>query len=203
MTISTVPTLTRPVPDSPNLVTQHQGDFHIRSLLNGEILLKTRPYSAWGGAVTAQMYLPIARTSAWRQLTDYPRWVHYFPALTRSEILPCDDTRSNHRNTTDGYKRLYQVASKAFLFLTAQVDIYLKVIETAHQQIQFRLESGSFHDFAADLTLQDYDGGTLLTYSVQATPTIPVPSMLIQQAIQMDLPDNMRTMRQVLCRSLR
>ena len=25
--------------------------------------------------------------------------------------------------------------------------------------IQFRLESGSFHDFAADLTLQDYDQG--------------------------------------------
>ncbi|XGV95478.1 MAG: SRPBCC family protein [Leptolyngbya sp. BL-A-14] len=201
MTIS-APTLARTMLGLPNRVTQYQGDLHIGSLLNGEILLKTQPHSAWGGAVTAQMYLPIARTSAWQQLTDYPRWVHYFPALTRSEILPCSDTRSSSPSPVDGYKRLYQVASKAFLFLTAQVDIYLKVIETAHQQIQFRLESGSFHDFAADLTLQDYNGGTLLTYSVQATPTIPVPSVLIQQAIQMDLPDNMRTMRQVLCRSL-
>ncbi|MBC7972166.1 MAG: cyclase, partial [Verrucomicrobia bacterium] len=107
-----------------------------------------------------------------------------------------------NRSSIDGCKRLYQVASKAFLFLTAQVDIYLKVIETTQQQIQFRLESGSFHDFAADLTLEDYGDGTLLTYAVQATPTIPVPSVLIQQAIQMDLPNNLRTMRQVLCRSM-
>lgn len=196
MAISTAPT--RTTPDLPNLIA-HQGDLYARPLLNGEILLKTRPHSAWGGAVTAQMYLPLARSIAWQQLTDYPRWVNYFPALTRSEILHRNDARLGNRSSIDGCKRLYQVASKAFLFLTAQVDIYLKVIEVAHQQIQFRLESGSFHDFAADLTLQDYGDGTLLTYSVQATPTIPVPSMLIQQAIQMDLPDNMRTMRQVLC----
>lgn len=201
MTISTAPTLARSTPGLPKLITQQQDDLHVKSLLNGKILLETRPHSAWGGAVTAQMYLPLARAIAWRQLTDYPRWVHYFPALTRSEILHWGDSSLGARSSVDGCKRLYQVASKAFLFLTAQVDIYLKVIEIAQQQIQFRLESGSFHDFAADLMLQDYSDGTLLTYCVQATPTIPVPSMLIQQAIQMDLPDNMRTMRQVLCRS--
>ncbi|MBW4690586.1 MAG: cyclase [Lyngbya sp. HA4199-MV5] len=201
MTISIAPTLTRRTSSLPTLVSQQQADLSAKPLLNGEILLKTRPHSAWGGAVTAQMYLPLDRSIAWRQLTDYPRWVHYFPALTRSEILHRNNSNLGDRSSLDGCKRLYQVASKAFLFLTAQVDIYLKVIEIAHQQIQFRLESGSFHDFAADLTLQDYGDGTLLTYSVQATPTIPVPSMLIQQAIQMDLPDNMRTMRQVLCRS--
>ncbi|MBW4468847.1 MAG: cyclase [Stenomitos rutilans HA7619-LM2] len=201
MTISTAPALTRATTSLPHLIPQQHGDLYAKPLLDGEILLKTRPHSAWGGAVTAQMYLPISRTTAWRQLTDYSRWVQYFPALTRSEILHRNNSELSHRSSVDGYKRLYQVASKAFLFLTAQVDIYLKVIETTHQQIQFRLESGSFHDFAADLTLQDYGDGTLLTYSVQATPTIPVPSVLIQQAIQMDLPDNLRTMRQVLCRA--
>jgi hypothetical protein len=202
MMTSTAPTLTRTT-IATNVTERLAKQCHepySKQLLNGEILLKTRSHSAWGGAVTAQMYLPLQRSIAWRQLTDYPRWVHYFPALTRSEILHRHDSQLSNRNALDGCQRLYQVASKAFLFLTAQVDIYLKVIETAQQQIQFRLESGSFHDFAADLTLQDYSDGTLLTYSVQATPTIPVPSMLIQQAIQMDLPDNLRTMRKVLCR---
>ena len=201
MTTSTAQTLSRPEMLSTDfIVAPVEDEPRFRQLLSGEILLKTRTYSAWGGAVTAQMYLPLERTIAWRQLTDYPQWVHFFPALTRSEILHRYDSRFSNQSTLDGCKRLYQVASKAFLFLTAQVDIYLKVFETAQQQIQFRLESGSFHDFAADLTLQDYGNGTLLTYAVQATPTIPVPSMLIQQAIQMDLPDNLRTMRQVLCR---
>lgn len=182
------------------------------ALLQGEILLKTRPHSAWGGAVTAAMYLPIARQTVWQQVTDYPRWVQYFPDLIRSEVLHCGD------GLTQSGKRLYQVASKAFLFFSAQVEIYLKVFEVVSlggppgataskeglrsgetQQIQFRLEKGNFHDFAADLKLQDYLNGTLLTYSVQATPTIPVPSQLIQQAIQLDLPSNMRRMRDVLC----
>ena len=199
---STAPTLTRTTTATPVTAPPAKRCYEpwSRQLLNGEILLKTRSYSAWGGAVTAQMYLPLTRSVAWKQLTDYPQWVHYFPALTRSEILPHNDSTLHNRTSLDDCKRLYQVASKAFLFLTAQVDIYLRIIETAQQQIQFRLESGSFHDFAADLTLQDYGDGTLLTYSVQATPTIPVPSMLIQQAIQMDLPDNLRTMRNVLCR---
>jgi hypothetical protein len=100
------------------------------------------------------MYLPIARSHAWQQLTDYPRWVQYFPDLTKSEVL--------HRGEV---KRLYQVAKKAFLFLTAEVEIYLNVFEVLGQHIQFRLEKGTFTDFTADLKLQDCGNGTLLTYS--------------------------------------
>lgn len=166
------------------------------SLLQGEILLETRSHTAWGGAVTAQMYLPLGRSQVWPQVTDYSRWVQYFPDLTRSEVL------NWHEAQLKGYKRLYQVAAKAFFLFTAQVEIYLKVRETAHtawQQIQFQMEQGNFNDFTATLKLQDFNTGTLLTYSVQATPTIPVPSQLIQQAMRLDLPANMRKMRQVLC----
>ena len=163
------------------------------ALLKGEILLETRSHSICGGAVTAQMYLPMARSQAWAQLTNYSRWIHYFPDIVKSEVL-----EQSIRNSKS-CRRLYQVARKAFLMFTAQVEIYLKVFETLHQQIQFRLERGAFSDFAADLTLQDYEKGTLLTYSVQATPLIPVPSFLIQQAIQQDLPGNMKKMRQVIC----
>lgn len=167
------------------------------SLLRGEVLLQTHSHSAWGGAVIAQMYLPVGRSQVWQQLTDYPRWVNYFPDLSRSEILGKNEQASS-------YKRLYQVASKAFFLFTAQVEIYLKVAETAHhtwQQIQFQMEKGSFRDFAANLKLQDFKSGTLLTYSVQATPSIPVPTQLIQEAMRLDLPTNMRKMRQVLCAS--
>lgn len=162
------------------------------ALLRGEILLQTRSHSAWGGACTAFMYLPIARSHAWQQLTDYPRWVHYFPDVIKSEELHLD-------SLTSGKKRLYQMARKAFLMFTAEVEIYLRVIEVVQQQIQFRMEKGSFVDFSADLKLQDCGSGTLLTYSVAATPLIPIPSMFIQQAMQMDLPANMQRMRQVLC----
>lgn len=159
-------------------------------LLRGEILTRTQPHSAWGGAVTAQMYLPLERTGVWLQLTDYPRWVQYFPDFIRSEVL----------ESGQGYKRLYQVANKMFFFLSVQVEAYLNVVEIVQQQIiQFRLEKGTFTDFTADLHLQDYGDGTLLTYSVQATPNIPVPSIFVEQAMKFELPANMRTMRQVLC----
>jgi len=164
-------------------------------LLEGEVLLATRSHSAWGGSVTAQMYVPLARACVWQQVTDYPRWVQFFPDLIQSEIL--GDCARNP-------KRLYQVASKAFWMLSVQVEIYLKVVETVHQnsrqQIQFCLEKGNFSEFTARLNLQDYGSGTLLTYSVAATPNIPVPSPIIQQAMRLDLPANMRTMRQVICR---
>jgi Polyketide cyclase / dehydrase and lipid transport len=164
------------------------------SLLDGEILVKTQPHSAWGGAVTALMYLPSQRSHVWQQLTNYSRWVHYFPDMIRSEIIDAGSSRS---------KRLHQVAQKAFLMFTAKVEIYLRVFEISHQnmgnQIQFCLEHGDFADFAANLKLQDYSEGTLLTYTVRATPTIPVPSTLIQQAMRLDLPTNLRTMRRVIC----
>lgn len=168
------------------------------ALLQGEILLQTRSHSAWGGAVTAQMYLPVARSLVWQQLTDYPRWVQYFPDLIRSEVIhPAVEV--GLKPASNGCKRLYQVAHKAFFFLSIQVEIYLNVVEVVQQQIKFQLEKGSFKDFTADLKLQDAGAGTLLTYAVQATPTIPVPSIFIEQAIKLDLPTNMRKMRQVIC----
>jgi ribosome-associated toxin RatA of RatAB toxin-antitoxin module len=164
------------------------------ALLSGEILLKTRSHTAWGGAVTAQMYLPVTRSHVWQQVTDYPRWVQFFPNITHSEVIARPDARN--------YQRLYQVASKAFLVFSAQVEIYLKTFEVVNQtwqQIQFTLEQGTFHDFGASLKVEDLEDGTLLTYSVAATPTIPLPTQLIQQAIRLDLPANMKTMRQVIC----
>jgi hypothetical protein len=189
MTTVSFSDLNNPVPDQ----TWNQQ----KALLQGEILAETRSalrssaslsHSAWGGAVTAQMYLPITRSHAWQQLTDYPRWVEYFPDVTKSEVLQRGEV-----------KRLYQVAKKTFLFLSVQVEIYLNVFEVLGQHIQFQLEKGTFTDFTADLKLQDFGNGTLLTYSVQATPNIPIPTVFIQQAMHMELPDNMRKMRQVLC----
>lgn len=165
------------------------------ALLRGEILLSTETYTAWGAAVTAQMYLPLNREKVWQQLADYPRWVQYFPDITQSRILHSEGSVA----TTNGSKRLYQAASKTFLFLTAQVEVYLQVFETLQQRIEFRLESGSFTDFFADLKLKDFMNGTLLTYFVRATPTIPIPGVFIQQAIHFDLPTNMQTMRKAIC----
>jgi carbon monoxide dehydrogenase subunit G len=161
-----------------------------RLLMQGEVLVETRSHTAWGGAVAACMYLPLVRSQVWQQLTDYPRWVQYFPDITKSEVLHQGDA-----------KHLYQVAQKAFIFFTAQVEIYLSVVEVLGQQIQFRMEKGTFLDFTAKLELEDCGNGTLLAYSVQATPNIPIPSIFIQQAMNFELPTNMRQMRQVMCKS--
>lgn len=158
------------------------------SLMHGEILLQTLPHTPWGGAVTAWMYLPLLRSHVWQQLTDYRRWVEYFPDIIKSQVL-----------SQDKVKRLYQAAQKKFLFLTAEVEIYLHVVELQGEKIQFRMERGSFLDFTATLDLKDLGNGTLLAYQVQATPNIPIPSVFIQQAMNFELPANMRNMRQVLC----
>ncbi|MGI0490661.1 SRPBCC family protein [Alkalinema pantanalense CENA528] len=171
----------------------------LSALLQGEILLETRPYSAWGGAVTAKMYIPAPYTEVWQQLTDYSRWTAYFPDIHRSEVIH-NGINTSGATVKRQIKRLYQAASKAFLFFTAQVEVYLKVLETHHQRIQFFMESGNFNDFSADLELQAWGEGTIVTYSVQATPTIPVPSAFIQEAIKMDLPNNMEQMRRVICK---
>jgi carbon monoxide dehydrogenase subunit G len=161
-----------------------------RLLMQGEVLVETRSHTAWGGAVATCMYLPLVRSQVWQQLTDYPRWVQYFPDITKSEVLHQGDA-----------KQLYQVAQKAFIFFTAQVEIYLSVVEVLGQQIQFRMEKGTFLDFTAKLELKDCGNGTLLAYSVQATPNIPIPSIFIQQAMNFELPTNMRQMRQVMCKN--
>jgi carbon monoxide dehydrogenase subunit G len=182
----------------PLIVTSNQSTAHT-TLLQGEILLTTRAYSAWGGAVTAQMYLPLTPVEVWQQLTDYSRWTQYFPDVTHSQVLHSGINASNSEMLKRQVKRLYQKASKAFLVFSAQVEIYLKVLETQQQRVQFYLESGSFSDFLADLSLEACGNGTILTYSVQATPTIPVPGILIEQAIRLDLPTNLRQMRRVMC----
>ncbi len=182
-------TVTMPLA-TPSAITQQQEI----SLLQGDVLISSKEVGT-GATVTATMYVPMVRSQTWQKLTDYSKWVQYFPDIVQSQVLEVKKQSKAHPMT----RRLYQVARKAFLMFSAQVEIYLQVIETVHQKIQFRLERGTFSDFAADLTLEDYGQGTLLTYSVQATPSLPVPSFFIEQAIRHDLPGNMKSMRQVMC----
>jgi carbon monoxide dehydrogenase subunit G len=174
--------------------SQPQGLFagHVlETLLKGDILLNPQAHTAKGGAVSATMYIPRDRGMVWAQLTQYSRWTEYFPEITKSDVvIEFSATR----------KRLCQSACKTFFMVNITVDIQLNAIETADRQIQFQMvgTNGGFQDFSATLTLDDCHNGTALTYSVQATPKIPVPATLIQEAMKMDLPINMRHMRGVL-----
>jgi hypothetical protein len=167
------------------------------ALLRGDVILTPLVSQAGGGAVIAHMFVPLQRGLIWPQLTTYRRWTQFFPNITHSEVLETVNTESQR------YRRLYQVGCKGFMRLTAKVEIYLKVFETACNSIQFRFERGTFSHFAADLELQDLSNGTLLTYAVQANPTVPVPAFLIEQGMKLDLPGNMKQMRQVLCAGAR
>lgn len=158
-------------------------------LRRGDVLVETRSHGLSGGSVTAKIFIPASPTDLWPKLTHYSRWTEYFPNISHSEVVASDKI----------CRRLYQVGQKAFLALSAQVEIYLKVYERTQRSIQFRLERGTFKDFGADLTLQDWRDGTLLTYTVQATPIIPVPGFLIEQGMRQDLPANLKNMRRILC----
>lgn len=164
------------------------------ALLRGEVLTQTRSHAAGGAAIVARMYLPVSRSQVWQGVTDYSRWVKYFPSLTHSQVIERGTSLARR-----GKRRLYQAAGCAFLCFSARVEVYLTAIETLHRRIQFRFERGTFNDFAAELTLDDCDAGTLLTYSVRATPTIPVPSLLLQQGIELAFPENLRQMRRTIC----
>ncbi len=178
------------LPTASNL-TQSDAD-HLR-LLQGEVLVAAaQPQDGRGAAAKATMYLPISRSQAWEQLTNYSRWVHYFPDIVQSEVLE-HDPHHPHR----GY-RLYQVAKKNFIVFTAQVEVYLRVFENMQRQIRFRMERGSFGNFSATLSLDDAGAGTILTYAVEATPLVTIPHIFIEQAIVQALPMNMQQMRQAL-----
>ncbi|MEM6839005.1 MAG: SRPBCC family protein [Cyanobacteria bacterium P01_C01_bin.120] len=170
--------------------TRSHSEREVKALQQGRVLIETSPHGLMGGAVTAKMYVKALRANIWAQLTQYSRWVEFFPNISRSEV----------RASNAGAHRLYQVGRKTFLAIAAEVEIYLTVYEDPYHSLRFRLEKGTFKDFGADLTLQDWQKGTLLTYSVQATPLIPVPSFLIEQGMRQDLPGNMEHMRRVLCR---
>ncbi|WP_448602331.1 SRPBCC family protein [Thermoleptolyngbya sp.] len=163
-------------------------------LLRGEILITPHPVDLWGTGVTAQMHLSLSPARAWSQLTQYSRWVEYFPDVTQSRVL--------HECAESLTKTLFQAASKTFLMLSVQVEVYLNVVEQVQgdrRQIRFRKERGSFKRFLADLTIEPLGFGTLLTYTVEAAPTLPIPALLIQEAVRLDLPRNMQQMRRVLC----
>ncbi len=162
-----------------------------QQMRSGEVLIQTAPHSNRGGKVTARICIPRSVRQVWSQVSDYPRWVEFFPDITRSEV----------RSSSPLLKRVYQVACKSFLFLSARVEILLQVQEVPAQRIHFTLERGDFSDFAAELTLAEHEAGTLLSYTVAATPAIPVPALLIQQGMTLELPTNLRTMRQVICRT--
>ncbi len=187
MTVSTV------FPGSRSVLCDRT-EAHHSALLRGEILVTAQSNTQGQSVAIAQMYLPYPRNFCWREVTDYPRWVEYFPDLSRSELL------SSPSATTGKAKRLYQVGVKNFILFNVQVEIYLQVFEIPQQTIQFRLEKGDFSHFTADLDLQDYHQGTLITYSLQATPNIPIPQMFIQQALQLEMPTNLKQMRYVLQR---
>jgi len=156
------------------------------SLSDGRISVKTEPWGFGGGSAIAQLHLPLSRQECWQKVTNYPQWINYFPDITHSQVLPKS-------------QQLYQKGIKDFILLRVEVEIYLQVRETLNQAIEFELIQGSFSEFLAYLHLQDYQQGTLVSYAVQATPNFLVPAPIIEQALKIELPANMRHMRQVLC----
>jgi len=170
-------------------------------LMAGEILLQSRSYSLWGGSVTAQIYLPVERSELWAYLTNYSLWPELFAHITHSGVV---ETR------TPFHKRVYQAAQKQFALITIGMDACLWVREYPPRQIRFELETenSSFREFKAELWLEaaasdsshssGHSLGTVLSYTVQAIATWPIPAPLLKEAIGSDLPENLRHLRSYL-----
>ncbi len=186
--------MTTPALFAESILQEQVSNADLIKLHQGEVLLKTRPHTFCGGSLEARILLPLGRSQVWETLTHYPRWVSLLPDVTQSRVLE-ENSKQPHLG-----KRLFQAAEKSFLFITAQVHVYLKVFELEQQHIRFQLERGSFTDFTADIHLSDLQDGTLLSYTVSATPSIPVPSFVVEQAMKMDLPNNLRYLRTMISR---
>ncbi len=154
------------------------------SLLQGEISVQTDPWGLGGGSAIAKLYIPLSTLQCWQKLTNYPQWVNYFPDITHSEKLP-------HT------QQLYQKGVKDFILFRTEVEIYLDIRENPYETVEFEFVKGSFSEFLAYLHLQEYHQGTLMTYAVQAALKFPLPPPLIQQALKIELPVNLRCMRKV------
>jgi len=161
---------------------------------NSEVVTQIHPHTTSGAAVTATIHIPLSREQVWQQLTHYPRWTALFPDITRSEVTAVRSPQS---------KRITQAACKTFLMMSISVEIQLQADEIPQESIRFSMVNGglSFRDFAAVLELKDLGNSTQLSYTVQATPLIPVPGVFLEQAMKCDLPNNMRHLRKVLLKN--
>ncbi|WP_008309176.1 SRPBCC family protein [Leptolyngbya sp. PCC 6406] len=159
------------------------------ALSRGKILVTAQPHGFTGGHVSATLSLRIFPDALWPHLTDYPRWVDYFPEMTHSEaIAPTDQ----------GQPRIYQVGRKSILGLGAEVEVYLRVQTHPPHRLQFVMERGTLADFTASFALAPWRLGTLLTFTVQATPLIPLPGFFVEQSMRRELPTSLAQMRRVI-----
>ena len=174
--------------DPPILTPRDKGQ-----LDQGEILIQPQPYSFWGATVTAQIALKRSPKHLWSILSHYDQWVSIFPDVIKSQVLT---VLNPHR------KQICQSAQKQFGPMTIVVEAHLRVREYPPHRIWFQLEAPneSFQTFESALWLdpQPQDLGTYLTYRVAATPTLPIPSLFIQEAMRYDLPQNLRALRHYL-----
>jgi hypothetical protein len=146
----------------------------------------------WDCAVLAQFYIDLPPHYVWNCLTDYPLWVRYLPDMMQSRVI---------EGAGSAQKRLYQVARKVLLLFHLQVQAYLGVTEDSEQRlIRFVMEegNGALEQFAAELHLQPLRAGTVISYSARAKPTVFVPEPIILAVIKLELPMNLRRLRQVM-----
>jgi hypothetical protein len=160
-------------------------------LYQGEILLQSRLYSLWGGALTAQIYIPVSSGLVWKTLTQYDRWPGLFPPITKSVVVEEGRFR----------KCIHQCAQKQFSVLTIAVEADLLVREYPDWCIRFNLmaPNWSFREFEAEIQIKPVrNTGTILQYQVQAAAALPIPALFIQEAMRHDLPENLRSLRAYL-----
>ncbi|MEO0946584.1 MAG: SRPBCC family protein [Cyanobacteria bacterium J06641_5] len=170
---------------SPDLVARLQ---------KGEAVVAAEAVTEWGALVTAYLYFPQAPACVWEPLSDCAAWPQLLPSLSESYRL--------HEPEPADRALLYQAAGFRFLCFHPKVETYLQVRERSPHCLTFRQVRGTLARFAAELSVSDWVGGTLVTYKVSARLPQPLPVLLLRQGIQGVLPYNLQALRRSLLQAL-
>lgn len=139
------------------------------------------------GEVDATMFVPAPAAAVYSALTECARAPEVFPSLKSCRVIESDPTK-----TWD--VREHKVASWAS-FLPDMSTVFRSEY-VPNRSISFRLLSGDLQHLDGAWQLEPVKGGTRVTYRARVGFHALVPSFLVRQSLQSDVPKFMAAIRE-------
>ncbi|KAI9130504.1 SRPBCC family protein [Acaryochloris sp. CCMEE 5410] len=153
------------------------------------VTLETQKLEKRHRQIQAQISLPFSPEQIWDVLIDYEALADFIPNLAKSERIPHPESI-----------RIEQIGVKNALFLKFSARVVLDMVEDFPHAIRFEMVEGDFNAFAGawEMTQNEDQSGTTLTYTLQVCPTRLIPVRAIEMQLGKDLPRNLIAIRQRL-----
>jgi hypothetical protein len=148
-------------------------------LESGEILLKVDDDGRFRGHIEAAVSIAAGVEPIWAVLTDCPRAPEYVPNVLRCELLGTVD---------DGRAQLFRQEVRFAWFLPRFEHVF-RLDFHPHTRIDVRKVSGPLERMEGKWWLLSRpEQRTLLLYSLDLDPGVPVPRFVVGSTLRRDLP---------------